>query len=123
MINFIRAGSLTTDSWSAIGLCRLMFPSMSGSVTVHPWNRKSPLSVSRKTAGQFASLVWGSIPMKTIDMIPPFGSCVMIGVTQLMLVGELSRKQGTCANLRANLCNRSAPPICATSYMGVTAAM
>ena len=68
MICRIRAGSLTTDSLSAIGLCPAMAASVSGSVTVQPWSRKSPVSSSMNTAGQWSPPVSGSIPMKRSAM-------------------------------------------------------
>jgi hypothetical protein len=64
MIARIRAGSLTTDSVSAIGLCVATSASVSGSVTVPPWNRKSPVSSSMNTAGQLSPFVFGSMPTK-----------------------------------------------------------
>jgi SAM-dependent methyltransferase len=39
----IRAGSLTTDSPPARGLCLPASSSVAGSVTLQPWNRRSPL--------------------------------------------------------------------------------
>ena len=62
MICRIRAGSLTTDSLSAIGLCLATSASAAGSVTVQPWNTKSPVSSSTKTAGQWSPFVPGSMP-------------------------------------------------------------
>ncbi len=52
MIARIRPGSLTTDSLSATGLCWPTSASVRVSVTVQPWNRKSPVSSSTNTAGQ-----------------------------------------------------------------------
>ena len=46
MICRIRAGSLTTDSLSAIGLRLATSASVTRLVTVQPWNRKSPVSSS-----------------------------------------------------------------------------
>ena len=71
MICRIRAGSLTTDSLSAIGLCPAMADSVSGSVTVQPWSRKSPVSSSMNTAGQWSPPVSGSMPMKRSAMRYP----------------------------------------------------
>lgn len=71
MICRIRAGSLTTDSLSAIGLCLAMADSVSGSVTVQPWSRKSPVSSSMNTAGQWSPPVSGSMPMKRSAMRYP----------------------------------------------------
>jgi hypothetical protein len=67
----MRAGSLTTDSLSAMGLWRLTSVSVCGSVTVHPWNSRSPVSSSMNTAGQLSPPVFGSIAMKVSAMIPP----------------------------------------------------
>jgi hypothetical protein len=67
----IRAGSLTTDSLSAIGLCPAMADSVSRSVTVQPWSRKSPVSSSMNTAGQWSPPVSGSIPTKRSVMSYP----------------------------------------------------
>jgi hypothetical protein len=64
MISRIRAGSLTTDSLSATGLRRLTSASVPASVTVHPWNSRSPVSSSTNTAGQWSLSVSGSIAMK-----------------------------------------------------------
>jgi hypothetical protein len=65
IIVFIRAGSRTTDSPAAAGLCLAISARSCGSVTVQPWNTKSPVSASVNTAGQLSPLVSGSIPMNT----------------------------------------------------------
>ncbi len=65
----IRAGSRTTDSLSAIGLCRPTSASVWESVTVQPWNSRSPVSSSANTAGQWSLSVSGSIAMKTSAMV------------------------------------------------------
>jgi hypothetical protein len=52
MIARIRAGSLTTDSSSAIRLWPSTSASVAGWVTLQPWNSKSPVSSSMNTAGQ-----------------------------------------------------------------------
>ncbi len=64
MVARIRAGSLTTDSLSATGLRRLTSASVAGSVTVQPWNSRSPVSSSTNTAGQWSLSVSGSIAIK-----------------------------------------------------------
>jgi hypothetical protein len=68
MICRIRAGSLTTDSLSAIGLCLATSASVTGSVTVQPWNTKSPVSSSTNTAGQWSPFVPGSMPAERSAM-------------------------------------------------------
>ena len=68
MICRIRAGSLTTDSLSAIGLRLATSASVTGSVTVQPWNTKSPVSSSTNTAGQWSPFVPGSMPAKRSAM-------------------------------------------------------
>ena len=68
MIVRIRAGSLTTDSLSATGLCWPTSASVRASVTVQPWNSRSPVSSSTNTAGQWSLSVSGSIAMKTSAM-------------------------------------------------------
>lgn len=69
MISRIRAGSLTTDSLSATGLRWLTSASVAESVMVQPWNRRSPVSSSTNTAGQWSLSVSGSIVMKISAMI------------------------------------------------------
>lgn len=69
MIVRIRPGSLTTDSLSATGLCWPTSASVRESVTVQPWNRKSPVSSSTNTAGQWSVSVSGSMAMKTSAMV------------------------------------------------------
>jgi hypothetical protein len=61
MIARIRAGSLTTDSSAATLLCPSTSASVAVSVTVQPWNSKSPVSSSTNTAGQCSVSVSGSI--------------------------------------------------------------
>jgi hypothetical protein len=56
---------------SAIGLCWLDSASVFGSVTVQPWNRKSPVFSSMNTAGQWLVSVSGSIAMKRSAMARP----------------------------------------------------
>ena len=68
MISRMRAGSLTTDSLSAVGLCWATSASILGSMTVQPWKIKSPVSSSMKTAGQLSPPVSGSMPAKTSAM-------------------------------------------------------
>jgi hypothetical protein len=68
MIDFIRAGSLTTDSPGPNGLCAAAAAKSRVSVTVQPWNTRSPDSSSTKTAGQLSLSVPGSIPMKVSCM-------------------------------------------------------
>jgi len=63
MMSRIRAGSRTTDSLPAILLWPLTSESVSGSVTVHPWNSRSPVDSSMNTAGQWLVSVSGSIAM------------------------------------------------------------
>lgn len=69
MVARIRAGSLTTDSLSAIGLRRLTSASVAELVTVQPWNSRSPVSSSTNTAGQWSLSVSGSIVMRISAMI------------------------------------------------------
>ncbi len=69
MIVRIRPGSLTTDSLSATRLCWPTCASIRASVTVQPWNRKSPVSSSTNTAGQWSVSVSGSMAMKTSAMV------------------------------------------------------
>jgi len=71
MVSRIRAGSLTTDSFPATGLCRLTSASVAGSVTIQPWNSRSPVSSSTNTAGQWSLSVSGSIAMKISAMTGP----------------------------------------------------
>jgi hypothetical protein len=59
MVARIRAGSLTTDSLSATGLRRLTSASVAGSVTVQPWNSRSPSFLFENTAGQWSRSVSG----------------------------------------------------------------
>lgn len=68
MVARIRAGSLTTASLSATGLRRLTSASVAGSVTVQPWNSRSPVSSSTNTAGQWSLSVSGSIAMNISAM-------------------------------------------------------
>ena len=77
MIARIRAGSLTRDSLSAIGLWLSASASVCGSVTVQPWNSMSPVSSSMNTAGQLTPLVPGSIAMKrsAMTVLPSRGTC------------------------------------------------
>lgn len=63
MMSRIRGGSRTTDSSPAILLWPLTSESTSGSVTVHPWNSRSPVDSSMNTAGQWLVSVSGSIAM------------------------------------------------------------
>ena len=78
MVARIRAGSLTTDSLSATRLHRLTSASVAGSVTVQPWNNRSPVSSSTNTAGQWSLSVSGSIVIKISAMTPrlPLRSCL-----------------------------------------------
>jgi hypothetical protein len=68
MIALIRAGSLTTDSPSPIGLRPTTSASVAGSVTDQPWNSMSPVPSSTNTAGQCSLSVSGSIAMKRSAM-------------------------------------------------------
>jgi hypothetical protein len=69
MIARIRAGSLTRDSLSAMGLWLPASASVCGSMTVQPWNSRSPVSSSMNTAGQLTPSVPGSIAMKRSAMV------------------------------------------------------
>ena len=73
MICRIRTGSLTTDSLSSIGLRLATSASASESVTVQPWNKKSPVSSCTNTAGQWSPFVPGSMPTKRSVMGFSFG--------------------------------------------------
>lgn len=73
MIARIRAGSLTTDSLSAIRLWPPTSASVAASVTVQPWNSRSPVSSSTNTAGQWSVSVSGSIAMNFSPMISLLG--------------------------------------------------
>jgi hypothetical protein len=68
MTSRIRAGSLTRLSLSASGLCVPDSTRVAGSVTVHPWNNRSPVSSSTNRAGQFSPFVSGSIARKRSAM-------------------------------------------------------
>lgn len=61
MIALMRAGSLTTASLRAIRLWPSTSDSVAGSVTVEPWNNRSPVPSSMNTAGQCSVSVSGSI--------------------------------------------------------------
>ncbi len=68
MMSRILAGRLTIDSWSAIRLYPATAARVSGSVTVQPWSRKSPVSSSMNMAGQWSPSVSGPTPMKRSAM-------------------------------------------------------
>jgi len=74
MISRIRAGSLTTDSLSAMGLCLATSSRILGSVTVQPWKIRSPVSSSVNMAGQLSPSVPGSMPAKTSAMVASWTS-------------------------------------------------